>query len=168
MRNRLPKQLSAPRYQSPPFIQPKLRLKRRMLTVFIYGVLSIVALNLLRGVGTLLLFTTPSGSDLSYIVGYVIFYVLILLSLGLSMLTIAAISSFTQGVVTTIRQRQILITCPACTTLNPVNRYVEGKGCKACGAHLVYCERCGKAIDFVHFFPGKGCPSCGHRYFHTK
>jgi hypothetical protein len=168
MSNQLPHQLSEPHYQRPPVIQHKLSLKRRLLTVLVCSALSITAYNVLRSFSTQPMSTLPNGFDPSYTLGYLIFYGLISFSLVSLILTITAIFYLVQGVAVSIRQRQILITCPACTTLNQAKSYVEGNGCKVCGSHLVYCERCGKTLDFVHFFPGSGCPICGHRYFHTR
>ncbi len=168
MSNQLPKQLPEPHYRKPKFVQQKLSLKRRLWAVLVCGALSIAAFAVLRNFSTRPMPTMLNGFDPSYTVGYLTFYGLIVLSLGLLMSTIAAISYLIREIVASIHRRQILITCPTCTTLNQAKRYVEGKGCKACGSHFVYCERCGKAVDFVHFFPGNGCPLCGHRYFHTK
>jgi hypothetical protein len=168
MSNQLPKQLPEPQYQRPLFIQQSPQLKRRLSAVLVCSALSVAAINVLRNFSTQPMPTAPNGFNPSYTVGYLTFYGLIAVSLILLMSTIAAISYLIQGVVASIHRRQIRVTCPTCTTLNQAKHYVEGNGCKTCGSHFVYCERCGKAVDFVHFFPGNGCPLCGHRYFHTK
>ncbi len=168
MSNQYPKQISEPRYQKPSFIPEQLRLKRRLLAVLVCGALFIGFFSVLKSFSAEPMPTTPAGFNPSYTGGYLVFYALMELSLILLSFTIGAVAYFMQGVVASVRRRQTYITCPACATRNQAKRYVEGNGCATCGSHLVYCERCGKAVDFVHFFPGKGCPACGHRFFHTR
>ncbi len=114
---------------------------------------------------------TPTFSDyapvVSYNLGYIIFYALLILSLGSFLSVLALGFALAAQIVQHLRKRNPSIMCPNCATRNSAKNYLEGRGCQNCGSMLVYCEKCGKAAEFKEFVWGTGCPSCGYRFFHT-